>query len=136
MEGLGRAPARTEADLRAAFAELGRRAPSANDVLSGLGEAGSRRQRRSPRLPGQPRPVGPGRGLTRRLGWPQLAVGAAAAVTAAAVALALTLGGSPGRTGGPDVFPALPNPPASAAAPPVVVSPGHHPLPHRWRGPC
>jgi hypothetical protein len=54
-------------------------------------------------------------------------VGAAAAVTAAAVTLALTLGGSPSHTGGPDVFPALPNPPASAGGLPVVVSPGHHP---------
>jgi len=52
-------------------------------------------------------------------------VGAAAA--AAALTLALTLGGSPGRTGSPEVFPALPNPPASAGTPPVVVSPGHHP---------
>jgi hypothetical protein len=127
MEGLGGAPARTEADLRAALAELARRAPSADEVLSGLREAGLRRQRRSPRLPGQPRPVGPGQALTPRLGWPQLAVGAAAAVTAAAVTLALTLGGSPSRAGGPDVFPALPNPPASAGGPPVIVSPGHHP---------
>ncbi|MGA8458316.1 MAG: hypothetical protein WB800_23130, partial [Streptosporangiaceae bacterium] len=43
-------------------------------------------------LPGRPRPVRRGRVLTRRLGWPQLAVGAAAAVTAAAVTLAVTLG--------------------------------------------
>ena len=40
MEGLGRAPARTEADLRAALAELARRAPSADDVLSAVREAG------------------------------------------------------------------------------------------------
>ena len=100
MEGLGRAPARTEAALRAALAELGRRAPSADDVLSALREARSRRQRSSPRLPGRPRPAGPGRVLTPRLGWPQLAVGAAAAMTAAAVTLALTLAASPGRTGG------------------------------------
>ena len=125
MEGLGRAPARTEADLRAALAELGRRAPSTDDVLSALRESGSRRQRGSPRRAGQPRSAGPSRVLTRRLGWPQVAVGAAAAVTAAA--LALTLGGSPNWTGGPGVFPALPNPPASAGGPPVVVSPGHHP---------
>ena len=122
MEGLGRTPARTEADIRAALAELGRRAPSTDDVLSALREAGPRRQWRSPRLPGQPDRV-----LTRRLGWPQVIVGAAAAVTAAAVTLALTLGGSPSRTGSPDVFPALPNPPASAGGPPVIVSPGHHP---------
>ena len=126
MEGLGRAPARTEADIRAALAELGRRAPRADDVLSALRDAGPRRQRRSQR-PGQPRPTGPGRVLTPRLGWPQLAVAAVAAVAATAVTLALTLGGSPSRTGGPDVFPALPNPPASAAGPPVVVSPGHDP---------
>ncbi|MGN6176383.1 MAG: hypothetical protein ACTHPS_26055, partial [Streptosporangiaceae bacterium] len=125
MNGLGRAPARTEADIRAALAELGRRAPSADDVLSALREAGSRRPRRTPRLRGQSRPAGAGRGLGRRLGWPQLAVGAAAAATA--VTLALTLGGSPGRTGSREVFPALPNPPASAGSPPVVVSPGHHP---------
>jgi len=54
-------------------------------------------------------------------------VGAWAAVTAAAVTLALMLGGSPSRTGGPVVFPALPNPPASAGGLPVVVLPGHHP---------
>jgi hypothetical protein len=67
MEGLRRAPAHTEADLRAALAELGRRAPGADDVLSALREAGSRRQRGSPR-PGQRRPVGPGRVLTPGLG--------------------------------------------------------------------
>jgi hypothetical protein len=72
-------------------------------------------------------PAGRRRVRTRRLGWPQLAVGAAAAVTAAAAALAVTLGGSPGRTGGRDIFPALPNPPASAESPPAVVSPGRHP---------
>lgn len=127
MDGLGRAPARTEADIRAAFAELARRAPSADDVLTALRDAGSRRQRRSPRLPGPLRPAGRDRVLTRRLGWPQLAVGAAAAVTATAVTLALTLGGSPTRTSGPDAFPALPNPPASGVTPPVVVPPGHHP---------
>jgi hypothetical protein len=121
MKGLGQAPARTEADLRAALAELGRRAPSADDVLRALREADSRRQRRSLRS------AGPGRVPIPRLGWPQLAVGAAAAVTAAAVTLALMLGGSPSHTGGPDVFPALPNPPASAGGSPVVVSPGHHP---------
>jgi hypothetical protein len=49
--------------------------------------------------------------------------GAAAAVMATVV----TLGGSPSRTGGPDVFPALPNPPASAGGLPVVVSPGRDP---------
>ena len=61
MEGPGRAPARTEADLRAALAELARRAPSADDVLSAVREAGSRRQRRWARLPGQQWPAGPGR---------------------------------------------------------------------------
>jgi hypothetical protein len=73
------------------------------------------------------RPAGPGRVLTRWLRWPQLAVGAAAAMTAAAVTLAVTLGGSPGQTGGPDSFPALPTPPASAESPQAVVSPGRHP---------
>jgi hypothetical protein len=119
MEGPGRASARTEADLRAALAELARRAPNAVDVLSVLRDAGSRRR---PRSPG-----GPGRVLTRRLGWPELAVGAAAAATAAAVTLALTLGSPPGPTGGRGVFPALPDPPVSAGGgPPVVVPPGHH----------
>jgi hypothetical protein len=127
MDGLGRAPARTEADIRAAFAELGRRAPSAEDVLSALREAGSRRPRRSPQLPGQPWPTGRVRRLTLRPGWARLAVAAAAAVTAAAVTLALTLSGSPSRSGGPDVFPALPNPPVSAGGAPIVVSPGRHP---------
>ena len=127
MDGLGRTPARTEADICAALAELGRQAPGADGVLSELREAGSRRQRRSPWLPGQPLPAGPGRALMPRLGWPQLAVGAAAVVTATAVTLALTLGGSPSRTGGPAVFPALPNSPASADDPPALVSPGHDP---------
>ena len=121
MEDPGWAPTRTEADIRTALAELGRRAPSADDVLSAVREAGSRRPRRTPWLPGRLWPVRPG----RVLGWPQLAAGAAAAVTG--VTLALTLGGSPGGTGGPDVFPALPNPPASAGGQPVVVSPGDHP---------
>jgi hypothetical protein len=44
MEGLGTASARTEADLRAALAEQARRAPSADDVLSALRQAGSRRR--------------------------------------------------------------------------------------------
>ena len=44
MEGLGTAPPRTEADLRAALAEQARRAPSADDVLSALRQAGSRRR--------------------------------------------------------------------------------------------
>jgi len=82
MQGLGKAPARTEADLRAALAELGRRAPSAEDVLSAVREAGPRRQRRPLQLPGEPRLVGAGRPLTRRPGWPQLAVGAAAVAAA------------------------------------------------------
>ena len=46
MEGVGTAPARTEADLRAALADQARRAPSADDVLSALRQAGSRRRRR------------------------------------------------------------------------------------------
>src|SRR5215468_10744743 len=45
MEVPGTAPARTEADLRAALAEQARRAPSAEDVLSALRQAGSRRRR-------------------------------------------------------------------------------------------
>jgi hypothetical protein len=47
-------------------------------------------------------------------------------MAALAVALPLTLAGSPNRTG-PEVLPALPNPPASAGLAPVVVSPGRHP---------
>jgi hypothetical protein len=127
MDGLGRAPARTEADIRAVLAELGRRAPSAEDVLSTLREAGPRRPRRWPQLPGQRRSAGRGRRMTLRPGWARLAVAAAVAATAAAVTLALTLGGSPSRSGGPGVFPALPNPPVSAGGAPVVVSPGRHP---------
>ncbi len=126
MEGVGRAPARTEADIRAVLAELGRRAPSADDVLSELRAAGPRRRGTSPQLPGQLRTAGPHRRRIARLGWPQLAVSAAAVATA--VALALTLGGSPSRTGGgPGIFPVLPNPPASADGPPVIVPSGHHP---------
>ena len=123
MEGLGQAPARTEADLRAAFAELARRAPGADDVLSAVREAG----------PGRPRRVRPVRPVRwgwvpgRRFGWPQTALGAAAVVTATAVTLAVTLGGSPGRTGSQVALPALPNPPASAGGAPAVVSPGGHP---------
>jgi hypothetical protein len=133
MPGPGRPPVRTEADIRNALAELGRRAPSSDAVLNAMREAGLHRGPGLPEVtgsagqPGQPRPTGLARALTSRLGWPQLAVGAAAAVTAAAVTLALTLSGSPGHTGGPDIFPALPNPPASAGGPPVIVSPGHHP---------
>ena len=44
MEAPGTAPMRTEADLRAALAEQARRAPSAEDVLSALRQAGSRRR--------------------------------------------------------------------------------------------
>ena len=135
MQGPASAPVRTEADLRAALVDLGQRAPSADAVLSEMRATGTPRRRRLPetpglpdqrRRPGRPRPAGPGR-VTRRFGWPQLAVGAAAAVAAMAVTLALTLGGSPGRTVGRDVFPALPSPPASAGGPPAVVSPGDHP---------
>jgi hypothetical protein len=54
----------------------------------------SRAPARSPR---------PGRVLMPRLGWPQLAVGVAAAVTAVAVTLGLTMGGSPSRAGHPAV---------------------------------
>jgi hypothetical protein len=43
----------------------------------------------------------PGRVLIPRLGWPQLAVGAAAALAAMAVTLALTMSGSPSRTRSP-----------------------------------
>jgi hypothetical protein len=46
MDGLGTAPARTEADLRAALAEQARQAPSADDVLIALRQAGSRPRRR------------------------------------------------------------------------------------------
>jgi hypothetical protein len=123
MESVGQAPGRTEADLRAALAELSQRAPAADGVLSAVREAG----------PGRPRSLRPlrtlraGRVLGRPLGWPQVAVGAAAVVTATAVTLAVTLGGSPGRTGSPAVFPALPNPPASAGGAAPIVSPGGHP---------
>jgi hypothetical protein len=44
MEGLGTAPPRTEADLRAALAEQARQAPSADEVLSALRQVGSRRR--------------------------------------------------------------------------------------------
>jgi hypothetical protein len=127
MDGLGRAPARTEADIRAALAELGRRAPGAEEVLSALRDAGSRRQRRSTQLPGRLWPAGRGRGLIPGPGWARLAVVATAAVTVAAVTLFLALGGSPGRSGGPGIFPALPNPPVSIGGPPAVVSSGRHP---------
>jgi hypothetical protein len=54
--------------------------------------------------PGSPAAASPhGRVLAPRFGWPQLAVGAAAAVTAVAVTLALTMGGSPSRAGRPGV---------------------------------
>jgi len=66
MDGLGRTPARTEADICAALAELGRQAPSADGVLSELREARSRRQRRSPRLPGISRHQAQARTAARR----------------------------------------------------------------------
>jgi hypothetical protein len=44
MKGPGTAPARTEADLRAALAEQAQQAPSADEVLSTLRQAGSRRR--------------------------------------------------------------------------------------------
>jgi hypothetical protein len=44
MESRGTAPTRTEADLRAALAEQAQQAPSADDVLSTLPQAGSRRR--------------------------------------------------------------------------------------------
>lgn len=112
MPGPGKASSRTEADLRAALVELGQRARSAEDVLSALHEpgAGARRRRRLLQVP-----AGPVR-----------AVGAVAVVAAMAVALPLMLGGSASRTGAPKDLPALPNPPASAGVPPVVVSPGGH----------
>lgn len=125
MESIGRAPARTEADIRAALAELGRRAPDADDVLTAVREAGLRRPWPAGR--GRSRLGAPRRVLGRRLGWRQLAVGAAAVVTALAVTLALTLGGSPGRAGSPVVLPPLPNPPASSGDIAPVVSAGQHP---------
>jgi hypothetical protein len=75
--------------------ERGLRAVSVADIES------SAPARRRSRLGGHPRSAGPGRVGIPRLGWPQLAVGAAAAVTAVAVTLALTISGSPSRTGGP-----------------------------------
>ena len=51
MEGLGTAPARTEADLRAALAEQARRAPSADDVLSALRQADDLRPLTTARRP-------------------------------------------------------------------------------------
>jgi hypothetical protein len=107
MPDLGKAPPRTEADLRAALAELGQRARSAEDVLSALREPGARQRRRPLEITG---------GRLR-------AVGAVAVVAAMAVALPLILSGSPSRTDGQNVLPGLPNPPASADVPPVVVSP-------------
>ena len=44
MKGPGTAPARTEADLRAALAEQAQQAPSADDVLSTVPQAGSLRR--------------------------------------------------------------------------------------------
>jgi len=140
MPGPGRPPVRTETDIRNALAELGRRAPGADAVLNAVREADLHRGRRLPKVaaparqPGQPRPPGLARALTSRLGWPQLAVGAAAAVTAMALALALTPGGSPTQTRGLDQLPAagsLPSPPAGASSggPLAVAPPGHHPSP-------
>lgn len=107
MPGPGKAPSRTEADLRAALLELGQRARSAEEVLSALREPGARQRRRPLEITG---------GRLR-------AVGAVAVVAAMAVALPLILGGSPSRTDGPNALPELPNPSASAVVPPVVVSP-------------
>jgi hypothetical protein len=107
MDGQGGAPVRTEADIRAALTELGQRAPSPDDVLSALHEAAPRRPRRSAKL--------------------AVAAAAVTTVTAAAVTLALTLGGSPSRPSAPRLIPLLPDPAVSAGAAPIAVSPGPHP---------
>jgi len=125
MDGLGRQPARTEADVRAAFAELAGRARGADEVLSALREAGPRR-RGLALLRGRRGPARPGRRLIPGPRWARLAVLATAAVTVAAVTLALVLGGSPGRPAGPGNFPVLPSPPLIARGP-ITVSPGRHP---------
>ena len=91
MEGLGTAPARTEADLRAALAEQARRAPSADDVLSALRQAGSRRRH-------QP-------------AWAAPAAAAAAMVLVIGLAVAVSHGLFGTRQpGGPGSLPAAPRP--------------------------
>ncbi len=102
MEGLGQAPARTEADLRAALAELGRQAPAADEVLSALREAGSRR----PRL------------AVRALRQPILVAGVAAVALAAGLTAALLPDGGPGPQAPAAVQ--VPGQSGSTAQPPIT----------------
>jgi hypothetical protein len=124
MHSPGQAPMHTEADIRAALTELGWRAYSAEAVLSGMRDAGSGRLRRSQRTRGQRMLPGFVRAPRPRLGWPYLAVGAAAAVT---MALALTPGDSNGRHGGPSAVGLLPSAPVTSGGPPSAVSLGRDP---------
>jgi hypothetical protein len=117
----GNAPTRTEADVRAALAELAQRAHNADLVLGELHDAGGGRLHRSPRAAGH-------RARLPRLGWPHLAVGAAAAMTAVALALVLVPGGSTTTRGGPAAIGLLPSAPGSTSPGRVPVpSPGSHP---------
>ena len=116
MHSPGNAPTRTEAELRAALAELGQRAHSPDLVLSEMRDAGKGRPRM---LSGAPLP---------RLGWPHLAVGACAAAMAVALAFVL-LNGPATSHAAPSVIGLLPSvagsasPGGSASVPP----PGSHP---------
>ena len=142
MQSPGNAPMRTEADIRAALAELGQRAHSADLVLSEVRDAREGRLRRMPRTADQRGRLGLGRaplprlgwlGLSRaglpRLGWPHLAVGAAAAAMAVALAFVLMTGGAARAHGAPSAIGLLPSVAGSASpgSPGSVPPPGSHP---------
>ena len=139
MTGRGEAPARTEADISAALAELAQRAPSADAVLTAVRKTRANGHQGSPPAPG-PRGL-PGTrqlaALIPRLQWPQLAVTGAVAATAMVLAIVVTLGsaplgGAPVQAHRPVVFPpigSLPTQPGTGppGGAPAVMSPSRAP---------
>ena len=126
MTGRGEAPARTEADISAALAELAQRAPSADAVLTAVRKTRANGHQGSPPAPG-PRGL-PGTrqlaALIPRLQWPQRAVTGAVAATAMVLAIVLTLGSAPVQAHRPAVFPPI----ASLPGQPGTASPGGAPV--------
>jgi hypothetical protein len=128
MQSPGNAPTRTEAELRAALAELGQRAHSADLVLSEMRDAGKGRLR-MPKTAVQRRRLGLGRAPLPWLGWPHLVVGAGAAAMAVALAFVLMNGGPAKSHGAPSAIGLLPSVAGSAppGGPASVPPPGSHP---------
>jgi hypothetical protein len=99
------AAVRTEADVRAALADLAGRAPGTAAVLTGMRTAGSRRGARRP---------------ASRVRRPHLVAGAAGAAAATALAVVLTPGSAPAPVlGGPRMAGLLPSPAAEARTSPL-----------------